>query len=220
MKVICFDLDDTLYKEIDFLKSAYKEIVTYALSQSSCKDSFEVVYEAMLSSYMNGFNAFEELNDRLINQREVSEYLTIYRNHIPDISLTEDVYKVLATIKRKGDVIGLITDGRIIQQRNKIAALGLWDFISNENVVISEEFGTGKPDLANYQYFMFLYPEADAYIYVGDNSQKDFFAPNKLGWKTICIKDDGRNIHKQDFSLENIFLPQIVVNSLSEIKLF
>ena len=27
-KVVVFDLDDTLYKEIDFLKSAYKEIAT------------------------------------------------------------------------------------------------------------------------------------------------------------------------------------------------
>jgi len=26
--VVVFDLDDTLYKEIDFLKSAYKEVAT------------------------------------------------------------------------------------------------------------------------------------------------------------------------------------------------
>ena len=29
MRVICFDLDDTLYKEIDYLKSAYREIAGY-----------------------------------------------------------------------------------------------------------------------------------------------------------------------------------------------
>ncbi len=30
MKVVCFDLDDTHYKEIDYLKSACKEIASYA----------------------------------------------------------------------------------------------------------------------------------------------------------------------------------------------
>lgn len=30
MRVVCFDLDDTLYKEIDYMKSACKEIASCA----------------------------------------------------------------------------------------------------------------------------------------------------------------------------------------------
>ena len=33
MRVVCFDLDDTLYKEIDFLESAYKDIAEYAVGE-------------------------------------------------------------------------------------------------------------------------------------------------------------------------------------------
>lgn len=40
MKVVCFDLDDTLYKEIDYLKSAYREIASYAADYCrGCSDS-------------------------------------------------------------------------------------------------------------------------------------------------------------------------------------
>ena len=54
--------------------------------------------------------------------------------------------------------------------------------------------------MENYAYFMKRYSYCQSFIYVGDNVKKDFITPNALGWKTICLKDDGRNIHKQDFT--------------------
>lgn len=44
-RVVVFDLDDTLYKEIDFLKSAYMEIASW-IEESYGKIG---VYEYMLS---------------------------------------------------------------------------------------------------------------------------------------------------------------------------
>jgi len=61
------------------------------------------------------------------------------------------------------------------------------------------------------------FPERKRFLYVGDNSKKDFVAPNRLGWRTICLKNDGHNIHEQDFSLSEDFLPRNVVNSIIEI---
>ena len=46
-RVVVFDLDDTLYKEIDFLKSAYMEIASW-IEESYGKIG---VYEYMLSCY-------------------------------------------------------------------------------------------------------------------------------------------------------------------------
>ena len=55
------------------------------------------------------------------------------------------------------------------------------------------------------------------YTYIGDNIIKDFISPNALGWRTICLKDDGRNIHQQDFGLAEEYLPKITVGSLNEL---
>ena len=222
-KVIVFDLDDTLSKEIDYLKSAYREIAQYAAAPcEGCSDGVSILvekaYVAMLEAYQRGENAFEALNAFLGVKNPVSEYLSIYRNHVPDVRLTDVVRDVLGKLKTEGCVIGLITDGRSVQQRHKIEALGLSEFMAEEDIVISEEFGSEKPSLANYEYFMKRYPEASEFVYVGDNPKKDFIAPNALGWTSVCLKDDSRNIHKQDFSLVAAeALPKRVIESLGEL---
>lgn len=225
MRVICFDLDDTLYKEIDYLKSAYREIAEYAAGQcTGCSDSVYFLtikaYNRMLDAYREGLNAFEELNMFLGLELPISDYLYIYRNHKPKIVLSEDVVQTLDELQAEGVRLGLITDGRSVQQRNKIEALGLGRWIDEKDMVISEEFGSEKPALANYDYFMKRYPECHDFIYVGDNLKKDFIAPNTLGWQTVCLKDDGRNIHKQiDSTLKAELLPKKWMLNISGLKM-
>lgn len=223
MRLICFDLDDTLYKEIDYLKSAYREIAEYAAKHcSGCSDSENILaikaYNRMLDAYRDGQNAFEELNRFLGLTLPINDYIAIYRNHKPSISLSDGVEEVLDALISHGFRTGLITDGRSVQQRNKIYALGLNRWINEEDIVVSEEYGSEKPALTNYEYFMKLYPDCHDFTYVGDNPGKDFIAPNILGWKTICLKDDGRNIHKQDFSaVAKGTLPQRLIKQFKEI---
>ena len=224
MRVICFDLDDTLCKEIDYLKSAYREIAEYAAEHCrECSDPVSVLahkaYEVILAAYHDGQNAFEELNMFLGLSLPAADYLYIYRNHKPKIALSEDVVRALDALKAEGVRIGLITDGRAIQQRNKIKALGLGRWIEDADIVISEEFGSEKPALANYEYFMKRYPECQDFTYIGDNPRKDFIAPNALGWMTICLKDDGRNIHKLDtFPIAEEAKPKRKISGLIEIQ--
>lgn len=204
-RVICFDLDDTLCKEIDCLKSAFREIAEYSAEHChGCSVPVAVLahkaYDVMIAAYQEGQNAFDVLNSFLGLDLPIADYLYIYRNHKPKIALCEDVDRTLDALKAEGVRIGLITDGRSVQQRNKIKALGLGRWIENADIVVSEEFGSEKPALANYEYFMKRYPECHDFTYVGDNPRKDFIAPNSLGWMTICLKDDGRNIHRQEFS--------------------
>ena len=92
MKVICFDLDDTLYKEIDYLTSAYREIARYAaahcpVDMDSQQRLSEEGYLQMMTAYQQGENAFAALNSRLGLHIPVSDYLTLYRNHVPKIAL-------------------------------------------------------------------------------------------------------------------------------------
>ena len=97
---------------------------------------------------------------------------------------------------------------------NKIRALGLDQYFDDDMIVISESFGSEKPCEENNRYFMKKFPECSDFTYVGDNPKKDFLASNSLCWKTICLFDDGLNIHKQDFSLPKDYLPQKKVKSI------
>lgn len=223
MKVVCFDLDDTLNKELNYLKSAYREIVRFAVSHyPQVNDSIELLadkaYQEMLAAYEVGNNAFERLNSFLQLSIPIQDYLQIYRNHLPNIALTDETKLVLEQLKAQGVKLGLITDGRSVQQRNKINVLGLEQYFDEDLIIISEEFGSEKPSSRNYCYFMDKFPTCNDFTYVGDNLKKDFIAPNALGWMTICLKDDGTNIHKQVFEgLDGERSPKGVINSISEL---
>lgn len=196
-KVVCFDLDDTLYKEKSFLISGFRKIAEMIEAKSGARD---VLYH-MCQLRQDGKNVFEVIEDEYGSIITKAEMLTIYREHIPSIVLDDGVEELMEKLQDRGCVIGLITDGRSISQRNKIKALGLTKWIDDENIIISEEFGSEKPDERNYLYFEKRYPGC-RYYYVGDNPQKDFVTPNKLGWETFGIRDlFNLNIHTCD--LEN-----------------
>lgn len=220
-KVVVFDLDDTLYKEIDFLKSGYQKVAE--MVEKRFHLTANDIYYNLLSWYSRGENAFTKLNETYGIENPIKDYLDIYRYHHPNIVLSEDTRAVLERLKEAGVMMGIITDGREETQKNKIDALGLSEWISNDFVFINEEQKYFKPNHWSYDRMMLKCfekgAEADAKLfYVGDNPEKDFLAPNELGWTSICLLDnDGKNIHKQDFDLELDYLPKYMVDSINEI---
>ena len=207
-----FDLDDTLYYEEDFLKSAYKHI-SNKLSVSINR----YVYEEMVEKYSARQNAFNwlltEFGEQL-NGVDMMWLLKEYREHQPEISLSKSADNFLKKVKSFSIQAGLITDGRSITQRNKLKALKLENFFSD--IIISEEFGFEKPNDKNYTFFEVKYPGKQFY-YFGDNTAKDFLAPARLGWNTVCLKSAGRNIHEQKFNLQPN--PEHIISSFDEIEL-
>ena len=206
-KVVCFDLDDTLYKEIDYVESGFRLIAE--------SEEHPDLLPMMMGWRKRGEDVFFNLNKAIGKETSKSEYLKIYRYHTPKITLSEGVEETLDELKSRDVILGLITDGRSETQRNKIIALGLGRWFENDNIIISEEFGSEKTDERNFRFFMKKYPKMN-YLYIGDNPKKDFVVPNRLGWNTVILKDDGRNIHKQEaVPVEN--LPQITITRIEEL---
>jgi putative hydrolase of the HAD superfamily len=204
-KVIAFDLDDTLYKEIDFLKSAYIEIASIVDKSHS-----ENLYNNMISNYYKGNNVFKFISETY-PAYTVERLLKIYREHYPSISLSNEEWNVLLKLKTEA-ITGLITDGRSLTQRNKIKALGLENYF--DKIVISEEIGYSKPDIRLFNEFKKY--DVSQYYYVANDTRKDFVTPNRIGWITICLLDvNNQNIQKQDFSLSEYYLPQIKIKTLN-----
>lgn len=189
-----FDLDDTLYKEQDFVRSGFNAVAELlkasgrqasleellALRAAGCQDPFATILARC------GANVAKE------------DLVAAYRDHHPRLSLSMETSALLNNWRSSSRTIGLITDGRSVTQRNKIAALGLAGAF--DYVVISEEIGASKPNELSFRSFESRYPGREL-VYVGDNLAKDFVTPNRLGWTTVCLLDDGRNIHPQDFDV-------------------
>jgi len=217
--VIVFDLDDTLYKEIDFLKSAYYNISTFLVNELKVKSTVKDINNDLLAWYHSGENAFEKVIDKYqILSLTTKDLVARYREHKPIIELTSATISILDFLKRNDIEMALITDGRSVQQRAKIEALGLNAYLSV--IAISEEIGSEKPNEKNYRFVENNAKESDStYVYVGDNLKKDFVTPNKLGWKTVLLKDIDRvNIHSQDLVVDQKYKATYEINSISELK--
>ena len=210
---IVFDLDDTLYKEIEFVKSAYIYINSYI------KFRYDIDLSKNIKKCLEGeVNFFDLITSKLQHDQRfpIEKYLELYRFHYPEIKLPDDTNVFLDKILSHNIDFSIITDGRSISQKNKIKALGLVDLA--KNIIISEETGFEKPHLNNFKILDRIYSNKKL-IYIGDNTSKDFLAPNSLNWDTICLIDNGQNIHPQDFNLNIDYLPKIKVNYLTEINI-
>jgi putative hydrolase of the HAD superfamily len=167
----------------------------------------------MLNKYSTGEEIFGNTLSFFGTNRTSAELLKWYREHNPQLRLSPAASRALSTIKRRSFKVGLVTDGRSQQQRNKLSSLGLSNYF--DDVIISEEFGSEKPDSRNFRYFQDKYGSAN-YWYIGDNVGKDFLAPNELNWQTICLTDSGNNVHPQSFDHPSKYLPDFKIKSIEE----
>lgn len=219
-KVVVFDLDDTLYKEIDFLKSGYRKVAELVEKRYGI-NAWEA-YDQMMVSYLRGENAFANLNEKYGIDNPISDYLNVYRYHHPNISPSQCVSETLDALKEADCELAIITDGRKITQEQKFEALGLEQWIPRELVFINEDKKYFKPNHRSFDQLMLScheqYPNDELkFFYVGDNTEKDFLAPNELGWNTVCLEDDGKNIHQQSFEVADEYLPKHRIKSLVEL---
>lgn len=220
--LIAFDLDDTLYKERDFVASGYRAVAR-ALADADTAFYYNEMVHVMANAPVNPFDSLAEyLVNRSIQQSishdfDIPWMVATYRNHFPDIK-ADDALAILNELMAKGYRIGIITDGRATTQSNKIKALGLDRLIAPENISISEIIGGEKYTPIPFQRMMKLNADIKRFIYVGDNPMKDFLWPNRLGWTTVQLNDDGRNVHSQQVALpSDDYSPRHFISTLNEL---
>ena len=183
-----FDLDDTLYQEVDYRTSGILHVIEYLISVYKLDFNPMKLFKK-IQSQADWVGALCEEIQVPSNVKE--SILWCYRMHQPTISMDEGIKNTLIDLHGVGRV-AILTDGRSITQRLKLKSLGL----NALDAYVSEEWGAGKPDSLMFEAVMKDFP-FESYVYVGDNIKKDFYAPNNLGWLTIGVRDHGSNVHSQ-----------------------
>lgn len=209
--VVVFDLDDTLYEEHEYRKSGILFIIN--IVTSLYKHS---VHQSPL--FIDELIKSDDFIGRLIDVYELpssvkESLLWIYRTHRPLIKLKPHVKKVINSLETVCKSVIILTDGRSVTQRLKIKSLGL----NRLPLYISEEFSSEKPSPDRFLKIENEFGHSN-YVYIADNPQKDFLAPNSLGWKTIGLKNSKVNIHSQKFdNLSKEYWPNMWIDSLSDL---
>ena len=91
---------------------------------------------------------------------------------------------------RESHTLALVTNGASCLQREKLAASGLGDYF--EIVVVSGEFGVGKPDPSIFRHALSRLRSAGGGVMVGDNLTRDIDGAIAAGLEGVWINRLGQ----------------------------
>ena len=197
IKAFVFDLDYTLYDEMQFFESGMKDVSEYVGSKYHLpvKEVYDFCIESVKREGRG--KTYNHLCEEYNLNEDPMKLVDIYRATRPSLHLYKDAAEVLNQLKKEGKLIGIITDGNATVQEAKVKLLGLFDIIDAlilpDALVIDGETHFTKPNPVVYEACLEkLGVKPEEAVYIGDNPLKDFAGAGKIGMKTVQIlRDNG-----------------------------
>ena len=186
MKILIFDLDDTLVDDHKYVESGLRAVANQ-VSIDFSKIKVLKIFNQILKVNGRGkiFNIFFE---SFLSKKNLNKYIKLYRSHYPNRFLKPEAKKLLINLKKKGYNLYLVTDGHKLSQNQKIKRLKLSEYFKKTYVTHNYGADKMKPSL-----FIFKKIKKDEkvewsdIVYIGDNPKKDFVNLNSVGAITIRI---------------------------------
>jgi len=215
--IVAFDLDDTLYRELDYVEGGFQAVA------DSLESEFDIPsnegYQTMLDS-MGKSGRGHQLDDVLHTHglhtvARRNRLVQVYRQHEPALSLPQASATALQQCRDRGDRLFLVTDGNHRVQARKIEALGLRPYF--EHCYLTYRYGraASKPSTRVFDLMLKRTRSAASdLIYVGDNPTKDFVGVRQLGGHTIRVRTGGH----ADVVARPGFDADITVSSIAEVN--
>lgn len=215
---IVFDLDDTLYLERDYAFSGFSALDRW-LQQTRGIGGFA---DCARNAFTDGHRS--HVFDHALatmgiepTPRLIDEMVQLYRTHLPDLRLADDVASFFERWPAD-QPLALLTDGFHETQRNKVVALGLEESRLNP-IVYTDAWGAEywKPHSRGFEFIADVFDlPPSAMAYVADNPAKDFVAPRALGWRAIQIaRPGGVHVHREAAPLGR---PDGVIETLDDLE--
>lgn len=185
--VIVFDLDDTLYEELSYVRSGYRAVAEF-LSPLLGIDP-QTIFNGLMAELAVGRNlVFDRFLQRCGAKRMalVKQCLSVYRGHEPKLELFPEARACLERLQNYP--IYIVTDGNHLVQRRKFLALGLGSLVRRCFFTYAHGLHRRKPSPYCFEKICKLEgTNPSSVVYVADNPHKDFVGLNPLGYQTIRV---------------------------------
>jgi HAD superfamily hydrolase (TIGR01549 family) len=200
IKAVFFDLDDTLHDHLYPFSKAFKDSFPKLFEQidvASLYKKFRDFSDLLWKNYSNQELTLEELRiarivmaleffQKDITNEQASKFQAQYELNLDNLKLFAEVPELIKVLKAKEKLFGIITNGPVQHQFNKINSLGLTNYVSRDHIIISDEVGVAKP---NKQIFHYVAQKINMIpseiVYIGDSWPNDVVAPMEAGWNAI-----------------------------------
>lgn len=196
---IFFDIDDTLYNQREPFEKAFETVFGHIKNvdinklysdrhkysdevfEKSCKG--EITMEEM---YIYRISKAFEAQGIKVSDKSALDFQYEYSKNQNNIKISDTIKNILDFCCSKNINIGIITNGLTKHQKNKIKNLGLYKWIEDKNIFISEDVGFAKPDKSIFKAAEKAFLSKDIY-YVGDSFKNDIEGGYNAGWKTVWL---------------------------------
>lgn len=202
VKAIVFDLDNTLYDETLYLRSvftAFLQVYQHSSWRCGIVDQITSSFRSQHQDVLKGMLGLIEWDQKQYHD----ELFQLYCQHRANIDLTQTTKQLLIRLKKQGYLLGVLTNGVVNVQRNKVNLLSLSDLV--DTVVYARENGAAyeKP---HKQAFIRVCQElnvdvTDA-VMIGDNYNCDIKGALKAGLMAIYLNK--KSIGNCDIALHTI----------------
>ncbi len=206
IKLVIFDLDDTLISEDKYIRSGYYVVSKYLEDKYKIDSivSYNKLISFLESKEKNTFNKLLDEFNIKYSKEDIMKIVGIYRNHIPNICFFDDVMPTINELKIKKIKLGIISDGYLETQKRKLEVLKADEIF--DYIILTEELGREfwKPHPKAFEMMLEKFScNPEDVIYVGDNPEKDFYIKNYIPVNTIRIKREN-GIYTNSKYMENI----------------
>jgi putative hydrolase of the HAD superfamily len=216
---VVFDLDDTLYDEIEYCRSGFDAVAGFLAGLPEFPPAGHI-FDSLWKQFTSGnrtktFNAALDKLGMSYDDKLIGELVKVYRRHSPKITLPADSRDILDRL-HGSSTLALLTDGFLPAQQLKVQALGIERYF--KCIIYTEELGRDcwKPSPAGFEKLLeTLNVKPKDAAYVADNQQKDFIAPNQLGILTIQLIRPAR-IHTETSDAPDAE-PQHIIHKITQL---
>lgn len=147
-KLVIFDLDNTLYRETDYLFAAYERIGNH-LAGGNYARAMEYSHFLCRSFVEEGR---KELFQRLIAKYElvtpIDELLSILWQTECSLELYPQMKQCIASLLAQQIEVAVLTNGQVVQQKQKVANLRLQELFPEIQVLYAAEIAAKPSPLA------------------------------------------------------------------------
>lgn len=212
MKAIFFDVDDTLYDQVDTFQRAYDTVFGERF-ELDIKELFKArgrrsdeVFEAsqkgiitMEEMYIyRGQKAFEDIGIE-ITADEALALQEAYARCQANLIMPETTRQMLDNLKKQDILLGVITNGPSAHQWKKVNVLKLQSWMKKENLIVSGDIGINKPDRGIFDEAKArIGSEIEEFWFVGDNYANDILGAKNAGWKALWLNRWRKKLQPED----------------------
>lgn len=185
METVIFDLDNVIYDELDY----FKEILKFFSIKKNLPLRLDIYLDQHL--ILNSKDIFGDVLKKagIYDIKLQEELFYLYKTADVFIKPKEDVIYLIRILREMGLKIGLLTNGTIEAQKNKVKLLGIEDLF--DCIVYARIFGKDKekPHPLPFCYILSkLDSKPESSLMVGDNIHTDIIGAHRLGIRSVLYE--------------------------------